>query len=288
MRRAALLAAVAALTLPPAASAQHHGGQSGRMPHVSIGFSDFDPPQLDILAGESAHWSNESVRTHDVTAEDRSWASGDLFARQAFMRGFGSPGSFAYYCARHPFMRGAVGVHELLLDPPLEPGAPGRPFTLRGRSALAAGTPVTIEASSGGGFAALATTETADDGTFTATVRPRGSGELRAVAGAAASPRVNLLVLDRRVRASARTWRNGRATVRARVSPASAGATVVLQVRLRERFGWWPVRRTELDRRSRARFRVKPRGAVRARVALTLADGATVLAAGPRLEIGRG
>jgi len=84
-------------------------------------------------------------------------------------------------------------------------------------------------------------------------------------------------VLDRKVRASARA-RHGRVVVTARVAPASRGATVVLQYRLKERFGWWPVRSARLDRKSRARFVVHPHHAVRARVVLVADDGATALA----------
>jgi hypothetical protein len=47
----------------------------------------------------------------------------------------------------------------------------------------------------------------------------------------------------------------------------------VLQLDLRERFGWWPVARRRLDSSSSAVFRA-PAGA-RARVALTLPDGWT-------------
>jgi len=66
------------------------------------------------------------------------------------------------------------------------------------------------------------------------------------------------------------------------------GGMVVLQLRLKERFGWWPVDRAQLDRNGRARFSVKPPGRVRARVVLTLADGATPLAISAPLRLGRG
>jgi len=61
------------------------------------------------------------------------------------------------------------------------------------------------------------------------------------------------------------------------VLPASHGATVVLQMHLKERFGWWPVRTAKLDAHSRARFAVKLRHSVRARVVLTAGDGVTPL-----------
>jgi hypothetical protein len=62
------------------------------------------------------------------------------------------------------------------------------------------------------------------------------------------------------------------------VTPAVPGGTVVLQLRLRERFGWWPTRTLRLDSRSHARFVIDRRVSAPARVALTLPDGGTVLA----------
>ena len=64
----------------------------------------------------------------------------------------------------------------------------------------------------------------------------------------------------------------------AQVTPASTGATVVLQLKLKERFGWWPVRTAKVGADSRVQFTL-PRGRkVAARVLLTASDGATELA----------
>ena len=68
--------------------------------------------------------------------------------------------------------------------------------------------------------------------------------------------------------------------------PAAPGATVVAQLKLRERFGWWPVQQKKLDRSSGARLIVHPPYRVAARVALTLADGATQLALSKAVRIG--
>ncbi len=165
-------------------------------------------------------------------------------------------------------MRGTVAVHDLMLHAPAEPAVPGKPFPLHGRTALPAGTPITIEADEGTGFAPVGAATAGDDGGFTAELRPRASGQLRAVAaGSQASPPVPLLVLDRKVTATGRSG-HGRSVVRVRVTPPGHGGMVVLQLRLRERFGWWPVRHAELDDRGRARFklptrapRARPRGA---------------------------
>ena len=91
-------------------------------------------------------------------------------------------------------------------------------------------------------------------------------------------------MLDRKVSASAKV-QGKRVLVDARVTPASAGATVVLQLKLKEHFGWWPARTLKLDAKSRARFSL-PRGRkVSARVLLTASDGATELARSPAFKL---
>ena len=285
MRRV-LLAAATLLALAPATATgqEHHGGgpQAGA---ISIGFADFAPGFAEVLTGDSIRWTNDSVRRHDVAAVDGAFNSGSLGAGAAFSRTFASAGDVAYYCTIHPFMRGVVSVHDLLLDAPGESGVPGRPFPLRGRSALPAGAPITIEADEGAGFVPVATTTAQDDGTFATDLRPHAPAQLRAVSGAAASPSVRMLVLDRAVSATAHTH-HGRVRVHVRVTPPGHGM-VMLQLRLRERFGWWPVRHAELDHHGHATFSVRVPRRVRARVVLTLADGATPLAVSPELKIGR-
>jgi hypothetical protein len=134
----------------------------------------------------------------------------------------------------------------------------------------------------GGGAAVSATVEAG--GAFRATVTPQATTSYRAVSGEYASPAVDVLVLDRRVQAAA-VARKGRVAVNTRVLPASPGATVVLQLRLPERFGWWPVQRRSLDEGSRAHFTLRPKHRVRARVVLTMSDGATPLTQSATLRL---
>jgi hypothetical protein len=174
-------------------------------------------------------------------------------------------------------MAGHVAVHRLLLDRPTGSAAPGRPFPLTGRAALPDGETVTLEADAGGGFAPVAEARVGMDGRFAATVEPQEGASYRAVSGGEASPAISVPVVERTVRARVR--RDGhRATITVTVTPASPRATVVLQLRLPERFGWWPVARARLDGRGRARLHLRPRRTVPARVVLTLPDGATALA----------
>ena len=62
---------------------------------------------------------------------------------------FDTAGTATYYCMLHPFMRGEVDVHNVLLAAPTEPGAPGRSYVVHGRSSASGGTDVGIEAAWG-------------------------------------------------------------------------------------------------------------------------------------------
>jgi hypothetical protein len=115
------------------------------------------------------------------------------------------------------------------------------------------------------------------DGGFRVAVVPRTTTTYRAVARDAASPPVQLLVEDHSVAVA--FARHGRTTtVSVRVTPAAPHQIVALQLRLRDRFGWWTVRRARLDHRSRARFALRRAHGAPARAVLTLADGWTELA----------
>jgi plastocyanin len=293
MRRLALTLALAAtLAAPtgPAAAAppqeEHmHGATNTAAATVPILFASFGAPRTDIVAGDSVRWVNDSVRAHTVDSDDGSWASARLFGDDTFTHRFDAPGTATYYCTLHSFMRGEVDVHNVLLRPPAEPGAPGRPYVLNGRSALPAGTSLGIEADTGSGFKPAGHATVEGDGTFTTAVVPTTTAAYRAVAGDYSSPAVQLLVLDREVTATAGS--RGRAVkVSASVAPASHGAPVVLQLKLPQHFGWWPVARAELDHHSMARFSLRLAHRYPARVVLVQRDGATALAVSRTLHVG--
>jgi plastocyanin len=262
--------------------------ERGAGPAVSIGFDAYAPPRVDVLVGDAVHWTNVSVRAHTVSADDGTWDSPRIEQDGSYERRFDAEGSAPYFCRLHVGMRGEVAAHTLLLGAPVHAAGPGLAFPLEGRAALASGSTVTVEADPGTGFAPAGTATVGADGSFAASVTPTTTATYRAVAGDAVSPEVLLVVLDRRVAATATAAAGRRGTVvAAEVAPASPGATVVVQLRLRERFGWWPVRRARLDAASRATFApVRPRRRVPARVVLTLPDGATQLAVSPTFRVG--
>jgi plastocyanin len=283
MKRVAMLALVAALAWPATAGSMEMDAASG--PHISILFGSVTPVHVDAVAGDEVQWANDSVRNHTVTADDGSYDSGSLGPNEHFARMFASPGTYAYYCRLHPYIRGEIDVHELLLDRPAQPAAPGRPYPLSGRAALPAGTDVAIEYDDGSGsWQHAADASVGTGGAFSAQVTPQASGSYRAVAGADESPAVDLLVLNRRVTVTARTGRGG-SRVTATVTPASPGATVVLQLYLKDHFGWWPVSFHRLGPDSRSTFTIRHLRRVSARIVLTLPDGATIVGTSPVVRL---
>lgn len=291
----ALLAVAATLMVPAradpamtqdAGAAGAAGSGASAVRSASVAFAAFAPTTITVLAGDTIIWRNDSPRPHTVTAEDGEFDSGRLPPGGAFSRRFATAGVQPFYCRLHSFMRGKVDVRRVLLDAPREPTAPGRPFVLTGRTALSQGAGARLQADAGDGFRDVGDVAVAADGTLRTTITPAVSASYRIVSGDDASPPVTLLVLDRTVAATAITHgRHG--TVLARVRPAGPAATLVLQLRLREHFGWWPVARVRAGRDGRARFRIPVRRRVPARVVLTLPDGATRLAVSRTLHVGR-
>ena len=153
----ALAAALLVLLAAPAA-ARAEEVQAG------IAFAAFQPPDIQVLAGDTVTWINDSVRAHTVNADDGSWSSPELVAADRFSHTFDTPGSVPFYCRLHAFMRGQVDVARLLIDPPPAPAAAGRPYPLHGRTALPAGTALTIQADTGSGYQPAATAQVAEDG----------------------------------------------------------------------------------------------------------------------------
>lgn len=270
MRRTLVLALL--LAFPAPALAQHDHGEPHAGPTVPIYNASFAVPHLDVLAGDTVTWHNDSLRAHNVAADDRSFVSPRLLLDGMFDHRFDAPGDYAYFCQLHPSMRGDIAVHRLLLDRITVPAAPGKPYTLTGRAALPDGATLSIQADG-----VEQATATVQGGTFAATVTPRATASYTAVAGGESAPPVQVLVLDRKVSATQKAGKR-KLTIDAKVTPASSGATLVLQLKLKERFGWWPVKAARTKADGSVRFTLPRDRKVQARVLLTAADEATELA----------
>jgi plastocyanin len=271
MIRAAVVV-LALLVLVPATSAVADTA------NVGIQTGSFGPETASVLAGDTVSWNNQSLQTHTVTSRDGLFGSPHLGQGGNYTHAFSTAGTFAYYCQIHPFMTGEVDVYDVLLSGPAQPVTRGDQVPLDGRASAGVST-VEIQADTGSGFADVATAAVDGTGTFHTSVPATVNAQFRAVAGSSVSPSVQVVVVDRtmQVRASRLHKRHRQRhrfdLVRVRVTPPDPGAFVVLQLDLRERFGWWPSQRHKLDASSITTFRV--RAGLRARAVLTLPDGWT-------------
>jgi plastocyanin len=282
---AALLVAAASAPGASARPMMDMGAGAGQTAPVTIEFTAFSPPRIGILAGDTVRW-NDVSRQHTVTEANTAWSSMRLGIGDSYSRQFSQAGVVHYYCQIHPFMQGEVEVFDLLLNGSSAPAAPGKLYPLRGRAALPEGSTVTIEGSSGSaGFTPVATASVGADGSFVASLRPTTTMTYRAVSGEMTSPTLLIRVVDQHVLLSDRR-RGGTDNLSVHVTPAAPGGTVVLQLHLKERFGWWPEVQKRLDKSSTARFTLHLDRRVKARVALTLPDGATQLAHSQVLLVG--
>ena len=245
----------------------------------------FDPPIATALVDDTITWTNASNTTHTVKSQSPDFFSGNLEPGQSFSRAYSSAGSFGYFCTIHSFMVGSVEVERLLL---LGLGAPvqrGTFVTVRGRAVGGIG-PVTIERDDGTGFHPIAADVPVDQGSFRAVVVADATARYRAVADAITSRTIRIEAIDGPQRLRLTKHGPGGKHLRVHAVPVRPGGIVVLQLRLRERFGWWPVSRARLGRDSVARFMVERRGRTRARVLLARRDGATVLATSNVVRLG--
>jgi len=67
---------------------------------VTVGNNFFSPNDLTIEVGDTVRWTNNANRTHDVTADDFSWAS-QTSSSFVFERTFNSIEEVLYHCTVH-------------------------------------------------------------------------------------------------------------------------------------------------------------------------------------------
>jgi plastocyanin len=72
----------------------------------------FQPARLEVKAGTTVTWTNQGQVIHTVTAEDGSFDSGEIDAGAKGSITFSRPGTYAYHCTPHPFMKGVIVVSE--------------------------------------------------------------------------------------------------------------------------------------------------------------------------------
>ena len=70
----------------------------------------FDPADLTVKAGSTVVWHNGGSQTHTVTADDKSFDSGDQAPGKDWQWKFSAPGQYTYHCTPHPWMKAVIKV----------------------------------------------------------------------------------------------------------------------------------------------------------------------------------
>ncbi|MCK9518795.1 MAG: cupredoxin family copper-binding protein [Dehalococcoidia bacterium] len=77
---------------------------------VNIQGFAFAPANVAVNVGDSVTWTNSDTVPHTATADDGSFNTGNLNTGASGSVTFNTAGTFAYFCAIHPSMRGTVVV----------------------------------------------------------------------------------------------------------------------------------------------------------------------------------
>ncbi len=73
--------------------------------------------RVTVHVGDTVKFINDDGDAHTVTASDKTFDSGGLDTGESWSRTFTKPGTYAYFCALHPYMKGMVVVLPAGKDP---------------------------------------------------------------------------------------------------------------------------------------------------------------------------
>lgn len=68
------------------------------------------PDTVTIRPGQTVRFVQDDETPHTVTANDKSYDSGNLDKGASWNHTFTTEGTYAYFCAYHPYMKGKVIV----------------------------------------------------------------------------------------------------------------------------------------------------------------------------------
>jgi len=77
---------------------------------VDISSFKYMPVTVTVREGGRVRWTNSDAADHTATADDRSFDTQTIDKGAARMVAFTTPGTFAYHCDFHPFMKATVVV----------------------------------------------------------------------------------------------------------------------------------------------------------------------------------
>ncbi|MFF1729774.1 cupredoxin family copper-binding protein [Streptomyces sp. NPDC058247] len=104
--------ASASVPASASASASVSSSESGKGEvRVTIKDFAFQPAELEVSPGTKITVTNEDSAPHTLTADDKSFDTGDLAqGESATITAPSKPGSYSYICTVHPNMKGTLTV----------------------------------------------------------------------------------------------------------------------------------------------------------------------------------
>jgi plastocyanin len=105
--RTVVLAAAAVLALAVTGASQT---ASTATKAVAIKSAGFQPATVTIATGDAVKWTNRDTKTHQVVANNGSFASAVIRPGNGYTHVFRSAGTFRYHDALHPALTGKVVV----------------------------------------------------------------------------------------------------------------------------------------------------------------------------------
>jgi plastocyanin len=230
---------------------------------IAITDTGLQPTDLVAPPGTRIVWHNEGFKRHTVTADSGAFDSGPLVSGERFeLTAQLAPGTYAYHCSFHSFIRGTLTISRLDLRGPA--AVPyGARATLTGTAPqVAAGTPIRVERRTTSGWEEVQTVPAAADGTFRVRTGPLLAGTaFRALTAETLSPAARVAV-----HAVVSARRRG-ATLRVAVRPARPGLVVRLERLDLDRYLWRRAGAARLGPDGQGSLRLPGAGVYRARVA---------------------
>ncbi len=80
---------------------------------IEIANTAFNPQQVTIPVGTTVIWTNKDSMAHTVTADDKSFDSGNLNPGDSYQFTFKTAGTYPYYCKYHGGPKG-VGMSGVI------------------------------------------------------------------------------------------------------------------------------------------------------------------------------
>ena len=247
---------------------------------VNIRSTGFAPKAVTIAGGDTVQWKNIDTVSHQVVANNGSFASGLVRPKGTYSKRFDIPGTYGYRDALHPTLRGTVKVTG---NPPsISIGASTAIMVADSQihiggaiSPAAVGDTVSIYAQPLGqaSFVKLADVQTTTNGVYDFITQPQiltaykaqWRGKTSAIINVAVSPHLSISHIG--------SWFVARAK-----APAKSFAGRFVYVQRLTRFGdWVKIKKVFLNRQGAKRFKLRglPNGQNRVRIFMTTNQAGT-------------